>query len=335
MQAAQCSGRTLRFGFFEVDLRAAELRKHGIRIKVQEQPFHILTLLLERSGDIVTREELRQKLWPAHTFVDFDRSLNKAMTKLRSALGDSAESPRYVETIPRHGYRFLAPVYEHHEGTEAATFSDAPSGVGHTRIVSGEEEKRDRFQRFLTSLDLHTRSGRRRTALLAAALVFVILAAFTYTKIQASSSLAGVTSGNNLRQSVAVLGFKNLSGEAQDGWLSTAFSDWLMTELTAGEQVRTIPAESVARMKTELSLTDVDTLSADSLMRIRKNLGTDVVVVGSYAMLGAKSDVQIRLDVRLQNTRNGETAGAFSETGTENRLLDLVSRAGEHLRAKL
>src|SRR5437764_7399414 len=111
MQSAQCSGRTLRFGFFEVDLRASELRKHGIRIKVQEQPFHILTLLLERSGDIVTREELREKLWPAHTFVDFDRSLNKAMTKLRAALGDSADSPRYVETIPRHGYRFLAPVY--------------------------------------------------------------------------------------------------------------------------------------------------------------------------------------------------------------------------------
>jgi hypothetical protein len=111
----------------------------------------------------------------------------------------------------------LAPVYEHHEGTEAATFSDAPSGVGHPRIVSGEEKKRGRFQRFLTSLDLHTRSGRRRTALLAAALAFVILAAFTYTKIQASSGLAGVTSGNNLRQSVAVLGFKNLSGEAQDG----------------------------------------------------------------------------------------------------------------------
>src|SRR5437667_12839096 len=111
MQAAQCPGRTLRFGFFEVDLRAAELRKHGIRIKVQEQPFHILTLLLERSGDIVTRDELRQKLWPAHTFVDFDRSLNKAMTKLRAALADSPESPRYIETLHRRGYRFLAPVY--------------------------------------------------------------------------------------------------------------------------------------------------------------------------------------------------------------------------------
>src|SRR6266705_4814863 len=153
MQAAQCSGRSLRFGFFEVDLRAAELRKHGIRIKVQEQPFHILTLLLERSGDIVTREELRQNLWPAHTFVDFDRSLNKAMTKLRSALGDSAESPRYVETIPRHGYRFLAPVHDHQEGGGAATLSVSPSAVGHPRTAPSEGDEHSDFQRFLTSLD--------------------------------------------------------------------------------------------------------------------------------------------------------------------------------------
>src|SRR5205807_3077957 len=141
MRAAQSPLRTRGFGVFEVDLRAAELRKHGVRIKLQEQPFQILSLLLEHPGEVVTRDELRQKLWPAHTFVDFDRSLNKAMTKLRSALGDSAESPRYVETIPRHGYRFLVPVYEHHEGAEAATFSHGPSGVGHSRVVSGEEEK--------------------------------------------------------------------------------------------------------------------------------------------------------------------------------------------------
>ena len=111
MRAVQGPFRTRGFGVFEVDLRAAELRKNGVRIKLQEQPFQILSLLLEHPGEVVTREELRGKLWPAHTFVDFDRSLNKAMTKLRAALGDSADSPRYVETIPRHGYRFLAPVY--------------------------------------------------------------------------------------------------------------------------------------------------------------------------------------------------------------------------------
>src|SRR6266481_6382367 len=217
MQATESHAQTRVFGVFELDIRAAELRKRGVRIKLQEQPFQILCLLLEHSGEVVTREELRQKLWHAHTFVDFDRSLNKAMTKLRSALGDSAESPRYVETIPRHGYRFLAPVYEHREGTEAATFSNAPSGVGHTRIVSGEEKKPGHFQRFLALLDWRTRAGRRRSVVLAAAFAFVILAMFTYTRIQASSGSAGPANSGNLRQSVAVLGFKNLSGDAQEG----------------------------------------------------------------------------------------------------------------------
>src|SRR5467141_3740753 len=335
MRATENRPQTRGFGVFEVDERAAELRKRGVRIKLQEQPFRILCLLLDHSGQVVTRGELRQNLWPAHTFVDFDRSLNKAMTKLRSALGDSAESPRYVETIPRHGYRFLAPVHDHPEGAEAATFSVSRSAVGHPRMASGEQEEPTHFQHFLSFLDLHTQSGRRRSAALAAAFALVILAAFTYTRIQASAGPAGLSNGGNLRQSVAVLGFKNLSGDTQEAWLSTALSDWLMTELAAGEHVRAIPAESVARMKMELALPDVDSLSRDSLTRIRKNLGTDYVVVGSYATLGPKSEGQVRLDLRLQDTRSGETVGAISEAGTEVHLLDLVSRAGEELRKKL
>src|SRR6266852_4911489 len=335
MQATESRAQTRGFGVFEVDVRAEELRKRGVRIKLQEQPFQILCLLLEHSGEVVTREELRQKLWHAHTFVDFDRSLNKAMTKLRSALGDSAESPRYVETIPRHGYRFLAPVHDYPEGGEAAIFSVSRSAVGHPRIASGKREEHSHFQHFLSLLDLHTRSGRRRSAVLAAAFALVILAAFTYTRIQASAGPAGLSNGGNLRQSVAVLGFKNLSGDAQEAWLSTALSDWLMTELAAGEHVRAIPAESVARMKMELALPDLASLSRESLARIRKNLGTDFVVVGAYATMGGKSESQIRLDLRLQDTRSGETADAISETGTESHLLDLVSRAGEQLRTKL
>jgi len=100
----------LRFATFEVDVRAGELRKQGVRIKLQEQPFHVLTVLLQRPGEVVTREELRSQNWPADTFVDFDNSLNTAINKLREALGDSADSPRFIETLPRRGYRFIAPV---------------------------------------------------------------------------------------------------------------------------------------------------------------------------------------------------------------------------------
>src|SRR5258708_35740352 len=102
--------RRVRFGAFDVDLRSGELHKHGIRLKLQDQPFQVLALLLEHPGDLVTREELRQKLWPAETFVDFDTGLNSAIKKLRDVLGDSAEEPRYIETLPRRGYRFIARV---------------------------------------------------------------------------------------------------------------------------------------------------------------------------------------------------------------------------------
>jgi len=107
---ATAGTRKTRFGAYEVDLRSGELYKHGIRMKLQDQPFQILALLLERPGDVVTREELRQKLWPADTFVDFDTGLNSAIKKLRDALSDSAEEPRYIETLPRRGYRFIAHV---------------------------------------------------------------------------------------------------------------------------------------------------------------------------------------------------------------------------------
>jgi cholera toxin transcriptional activator len=100
----------VRFTVYEANLRTGELRKHGNRMRLQEQPFQVLALLLERPGELVTREELRQKLWPADTFVDFDHSLNTAINKLRETLGDSSSAPRFIETLPRRGYRFIAQV---------------------------------------------------------------------------------------------------------------------------------------------------------------------------------------------------------------------------------
>src|SRR3954452_17143818 len=100
----------IRFGVFEADLRAGELRKCGIRIKLQSQPFKLLTILLSRAGEIVSREELQQQLWGSETVVNFDHSLGTAINKVREALGDSAENPRYIETLAKRGYRFIAPV---------------------------------------------------------------------------------------------------------------------------------------------------------------------------------------------------------------------------------
>src|SRR5713226_3895716 len=102
----------IRFGVFELDRDAMELRKHGIRVRLQEQPFQVLAQLSERPGQIVTREELKERIWAKDTFVDFDQSLNKAVNRLREALNDDAGQPRYIETVPRRGYRFVAPVTE-------------------------------------------------------------------------------------------------------------------------------------------------------------------------------------------------------------------------------
>ncbi len=110
MKETTSSPRLIRFGAFEVELQAGELRKQGLKIRLQEQPFQVLAMLLERPGEVVTREDLQKKLWPADTFVDFDHGLNKAINKIREALGDTAENPRFVATLPRRGYRFIAPL---------------------------------------------------------------------------------------------------------------------------------------------------------------------------------------------------------------------------------
>ena len=123
------------FGVFEADLRAGELRKYGVRIRLQRQPFNILAALLERPGDLVTREELRQRIWGPDTVVDFDHSLGTAINKLREALSDSAETPRYVETLAKRGFRFIAPV--EHLSTPASREPEEPA----LRSVSAELEK--------------------------------------------------------------------------------------------------------------------------------------------------------------------------------------------------
>ena len=126
--------RPIRFGVFEVDLHSGELRKQGLRLKLRDQPFQILLLLLAHPGEVVSRDELQKHLWPGDTFVDFDRGLNKAVNHLRDVLGDSAESPRFIETLPKRGYRFIAPVDGHPNGHAP----ESPPGI--PVAITGEPE---------------------------------------------------------------------------------------------------------------------------------------------------------------------------------------------------
>jgi eukaryotic-like serine/threonine-protein kinase len=325
------SHRTVKFGVFEVDFRTAELRKHGVRIRLEEQPFHILSSLLECPGELVTREELRQRLWSVDTFVDFDRSLNKAMSKLRLALGDSSESPRFIETLHRRGYRFIAPVQsdELSKPVVTPTPAPAPGPISDPNLQSP-------WVQTVTNTTLPAEPNSSNWLswqnVVAAIVVLCVLTAIIFFRSGTETTSASPVIP---RHSVAVLGFKNLSGRADQAWISTALSDWLTTELSAGEQLRTIPEETVARSRIELSLPDVDSLGKESLGRVGKNLNTDFVVVGSYAVLDQTAGGQVRLDLRLQDTRDGETIGAVSESGTEAHLFDLVSQAGEQLRSRL
>ncbi|MGD0921488.1 MAG: transcriptional regulator [Terriglobia bacterium] len=142
MMPLPTTSRLIRFGTFQVDLRTGELHKNGLKIKLQEQPFRILAMLLDHAGDIVTRDELRHRLWPEDTFVDFDQGLNKAINKIREALGDSAENPRFVETLPKRGYRFIAPINgtnRYSEPTESADDPQPQAGRGNrSESAAGE-----------------------------------------------------------------------------------------------------------------------------------------------------------------------------------------------------
>src|SRR5437870_4996220 len=130
MQAAQCP-EVIRFGIFEVDLRSGELRRNGLRVKLPEQSFQILAMLLTRAGGVVSREEIRQKLWPNNTIVEFDHSINAAIRRLREALNDSAEHPRFVETLARRGYRFKEAVERASEGPSPIPFPELSEPRGH------------------------------------------------------------------------------------------------------------------------------------------------------------------------------------------------------------
>src|SRR5215470_8964999 len=194
MQQERNTGDRVRFGVFEVDLRARELRKHGMRIRLQGQPFAVLAMLLESPGTVVTRDELQTRLWSTDTFVNFDHGLNKAINKLREALGDSAENPRFVETVARKGYRFLADVREIDEAPVSTVGLESQHGLPDSPQPgdSGPSAK--------------GRPANRLFWLLAGILLLAIAAALLPAIRKARTRAAGI-------QSLAVLPFESISND--------------------------------------------------------------------------------------------------------------------------
>ena len=217
-----------RFGAFELDLKTGELKKHGIRVRLQEQPRRILQLLLENAGEVVTREEIQKHLWSTDIFVDFDRSLNRAIVRLRQSLGDESEAPRYIETVPRRGYRFLVPVET----------VNRVNGQSARRTESLPVESAD------SPPPPSVNQGRTRFVLHIIVIVAVTLAAAASLLPGPIASLLSWRQGPRIR-SVAVLPLKNLSGDSAQDYFADGITDEITTDLARITSLRVVSATTV------------------------------------------------------------------------------------------
>jgi len=260
----------LRFGVFELDLRAGELHKHGLRVRLQEQPFQVLAMLLEHPGEVVSREELQKKLWPADTFVDFDHGLNKAINKIREALGDSAESPRFVETVARRGYRFLADVKVAEEATlRSPEIASLPHPVAEAGDRPDRAGKPEFPKRRLPSL-VWKISG------LALLLLVAFLAAWKIHSWNRPSL--------DIR-SLAVLPLESLSSDASQDYFADGMTDELISDLGQISALRVISRTSVMTYKH----------ARKPLPQIARELNVDAVVEGTVLRSGDRVRITAQL----------------------------------------
>jgi TolB-like protein/DNA-binding winged helix-turn-helix (wHTH) protein/predicted Zn-dependent protease len=260
-------GPVIRFGLFEVDLRAGELRKNGRKVRLQEQPFQILATLLVHPGQVISRDEMRRRLWPDDTFVEFDHSLNTAIGRLREALGDSADNPRFIETPPRRGYRFIAPV----ERSEVEALSQKAAQRSTVPPI-GNPSPNGVKQRY-----------EWRVATAALVIAAAIGAGLYVLRLHSAAPLP--TGPRKIM--LAVLPFQNLSGDSRQDFASDAMTEEMITHLgrLAPQALGVIARISV--MKDKNSTADVKATGRD--------LGVDYVLEGSVRRGPGQIDVTAQL----------------------------------------
>jgi len=293
--------RTLRFGLFELDLRSGELWKQGRKVRLEGQPVEILICLLERSGELVTRDELRERLWPADTYVNFEHGLNAAVKRLRRALNDSAENPRFVETLPRRGYRFLAPVesVKPEEGTPS--FAEVAPGSPVSASDEPPYSEDDHTHEPVHWLLAHKKS------VFALLLVLAIFLAWMFRP---------KTSQSPAIRSLAVLPLENLSGDPSQDYFSDGMTDELITELGQISGLRVISRTSVMTYKG----------ARKPLPQIARELNVATVVEGTVL----RSGNQVRITAQLIEAPADKHLWAQSYEGDVRQTLTLqrqVARA--------
>lgn len=268
MQQSTQAPRGFRFGVFEVDLRAGEVHKDGRKVRLQEQPFQVLAMLLERAGEVVTREDVQKKLWTEDTFVDFEHGLNIAINKIREALGDSAENPRFVETLPKRGYRFIAPVValdSPKPGADAATAAP-PEELARTEPT---RPKRAALRYAAASLG-------------GVAALAGLLVAFNASGLR--DRLRGISPLPQI-QSIAVLPLENLSGDPDQEYFADAMTDALITDLGQLGGLRVISRTSVTQYKGVKK----------TLPEIARELNVDAIVEGTVLRSGGRVRITAQL----------------------------------------
>jgi eukaryotic-like serine/threonine-protein kinase len=295
----------IHFGAYEVDLRSGELYKHGIRIKLQDLPFKILALLLERPGDVVTREELRQKLWPADTFVDFDTSLNSAIKKLRDVLCDSAEEPRYIETLPRRGYRFIAEVQKDDPVAAAAPVS-VETGAATVPAARPKSERAQR-RRFLVAAGV------------AAVLVVAALAAWRvfFTRPPLSGS-----------DVILLANFVNKTGDPVFDNLDRA----LQVKLTESPFLSMLPEASVRQTLRSMRHEPDERVTQELGIEICKRQGLKAVVVPEIDAIGSYYLITL---AAIDPASGKQIARQQQETDSKDKVVAALGKAASQLRRQL
>jgi TolB-like protein/DNA-binding winged helix-turn-helix (wHTH) protein/Tfp pilus assembly protein PilF len=292
----------IRFGVFEVDLQASELRKQGIKVKLQQQPFELLAMLLEHPGEVVTREEVQKRLWPADTFVDFDRGLNRATNRLRESLGDDAESPRFIETLPRRGYRFIAPVVKSDESGHVAELVPPQADTVPTN-GSPYSPGYDRVRLRIGFV----------TALVAIALL-TVAAWFAFFRPR-----------HGAIESVAVLPFSNGSSDSNAEYLSDGITESLINNLSQLPNLRVMARSTVFRYKAN----DADPQKIGNDLHVQAVLSGRLLQQGNVLIIQAEL-MDVKTGVQLwggQFNRSAEDVLALQD--------DLSREIAEKLRVKL
>ncbi|MFZ0213500.1 MAG: winged helix-turn-helix domain-containing protein [Candidatus Acidiferrales bacterium] len=273
--------KIVRFGVFEADLRLEELRKRGAKTKIQELPFRVLAMLLERPGEIVTRQELQKRIWPSDTFVDFEDGLNTAIKKLREALGDDADNPRFVETVPRRGYRFIAPV------TIEPASESATSSVASAPAQQRAEQTPGQGSPALRAAGGSVRPAKRYGRIFAV-LIVVICAGLAAGWLYWHRRAAKPAVAEQRIRSLAVLPFENLSGDPGQDYFADGMTDELTTDIAQLGFLRVTSRSSVMQYKGQNKPID----------EIRQKLNVDAVVEGSVA----RSGNTVRVNAQLVDT---------------------------------